>query len=67
MTGAAQYTRDKALLNQHLPSSVKVKDMTSCYSGLAVMGPRSREVLQRLTRTSIDNSNFPTKTAKVEL
>lgn len=52
-------------INKHVPSSVTVEDKTSSYSVLALMGPKSREILQTVTRTSLSNSSFPYSTAQV--
>ncbi|XP_071480308.1 pyruvate dehydrogenase phosphatase regulatory subunit, mitochondrial-like [Diadema antillarum] len=41
-------------ISQHLPAdgSVQLRDVTSQYTGINVLGPRARSVLQRLTTTS---------------
>jgi hypothetical protein len=36
-----------------------VTDITSMYSMLAVMGPRSRELLQRVSTARFDSASFP--------
>ena len=44
--------------------SVMLADVTSASATLAVMGPRSRELLSRLTSTDLSNDGFPFFTAK---
>ena len=45
---------------QHLPTdgSVQVVSETAALAGLAIAGPRSRELLSRLTHESVDNAAF---------
>jgi 4-methylaminobutanoate oxidase (formaldehyde-forming) len=61
VTGTAQATRDAAWINRNLPADAHayLTDVTSAYAVIAVMGPRSRDLLQRLTKTALDNSAFP--------
>ncbi len=61
VTGTAQATRDAAWINSNLPVSAHayLTDVTSAYAVIAVMGPRSRELLSRLTKTPLDNAAFP--------
>jgi heterotetrameric sarcosine oxidase gamma subunit len=44
--------------------SVTIVDVTSASATLAVMGPRSRELLSRLTSTDLSNDGFPFFTSK---
>lgn len=39
--------------------SVELRPITQKYGVLVLAGPRSREVLQKLTRTSLENADFP--------
>jgi 4-methylaminobutanoate oxidase (formaldehyde-forming) len=61
VTGTAQATRDAAWINRNLPADAHafLIDVTSAYAVLAVMGPRSRELLSRLTKAPLDNVAFP--------
>jgi len=43
---------------------VKLEDVTDSIGVLAVMGPQSREILQSLTSTSLENESFPFGTGK---
>ncbi|UCF89749.1 MAG: hypothetical protein JSW39_15725, partial [Desulfobacterales bacterium] len=53
-------------LNHHLPAdgSTCVNDVTSAYSVINVIGPRSRELLQKLTAADISNNGFPFGTCR---
>ena len=64
---AAHATHDAAWISRHLPSSVSLNDVTAHYAILAVMGPRSRDLLQKLTKTPLDNNSFPFATAQVTM
>ena len=65
MCPSAQNTHITAWINKKIPPSVQVRNVTSHYSVLGLMGPRSREVLQHLTKTSLDNLTFPYGTSQV--
>src|SRR5437763_2068772 len=56
VTGTAFGTHDRAWLEQHAPrdGSVYVNDVTSAYACLCLWGPRARDVLQPLTKTTLD-------------
>ncbi|XP_072013202.1 pyruvate dehydrogenase phosphatase regulatory subunit, mitochondrial-like [Amphiura filiformis] len=53
-------TAAKTWIKRLLPSdgSVRLHDITDTYAGLNILGPRSREVLQQLTSTSLKMSDF---------
>jgi 4-methylaminobutanoate oxidase (formaldehyde-forming) len=58
----AQGTRDADWIRRHLPEGgggISVSDVTGSLSVLAVMGPQSRDLLQRLTSVPLDNESFP--------
>jgi 4-methylaminobutanoate oxidase (formaldehyde-forming) len=61
VTGTAQATRDADWIRRNLPESshATLTDITSGYAVIAVMGPRARELLARLTKTPLDNAVFP--------
>ncbi len=48
-------------MKHHLPrdNSVFLEDVTSLYTSLCLMGPKSREVLSKLTPTSLASRDFP--------
>lgn len=64
---AGQASHDAAWISRHLPSPVSLRDTTARYVVLAVMGPRSRELLQPLTKTPLDNTSFPFGTMQVSV
>lgn len=61
ITGTAQATRDADWISKHLPLDrhVVLTDVTSAYAVIGVMGPRSRELLARLTTSSLRSDDFP--------
>ncbi len=65
VTGSAQATRDHHLLSTGLAGRrVEIVDVTSAYAVLGVMGPNSRDLLGRLTKTDLTNANFPFYTSQ---
>ncbi len=63
-TGTAQPRRDQHLLKSAIRSGefVTVGDITSGFGVLSIAGPRSRELLQRLSQDDFDNASFPFQT-----
>ncbi|XP_065914699.1 pyruvate dehydrogenase phosphatase regulatory subunit, mitochondrial-like [Dysidea avara] len=61
----AQATHDATWISKHLPSSAQLRDVTGQYTVLAVMGPHSRKLLQKVTSHPLDNDNFPFGTSQV--
>jgi 4-methylaminobutanoate oxidase (formaldehyde-forming) len=53
-------------LRRHIPDDAHafVTDVTSAYGQLNVQGPRSRELLQRLTSVDLSNEAFPFRAAR---
>ena len=51
--------RTEMLLRNGLPPGAVVTDLTGGYATLHLAGPRSREVLQRLTDQDLSNRGFP--------
>jgi 4-methylaminobutanoate oxidase (formaldehyde-forming) len=53
-------------IKNHMPSdgSVSVKEMTSAYAVVNVIGPKSRALLKNLTNANISNEDFPFGTCK---
>ena len=45
-------------------SDVSIKDVTDDYAQINIQGPRSRELLQRVTSADLSNSAFPFRTAR---
>ncbi len=67
VTAAATHTRDLAWLQRQLPSDARamVVDVSSGMAVLSVMGPRSRELLLRLTDADLSNAAFPFGSSQV--
>jgi 4-methylaminobutanoate oxidase (formaldehyde-forming) len=59
ITGTAQTTRDADWIGRHLQGPVTLADVTESYAVLAVMGPRARDTLARVTNAALDNVAFP--------
>src|SRR5256885_646523 len=61
VTGTAQATRDADWISRHLPkgADAKLSDVTDRYAVIAVMGPRARDLLARLTKAPLDNAAVP--------
>ena len=57
---AAGERHDEHWLREHLPSAgVRIDNLSARYGTLIVVGPRSREVLGKLTRADLSNAAFP--------
>ena len=61
LTGTAQAVRDLDWLRRNIGTQARctVTDVTGAYSVLPVMGPNSRELLERVGRNKLDNASFP--------
>lgn len=60
VTGTGFRTHDAAWIADHLPAGdVRLTDITEEFGTLSLMGPKSRTVLARLTKTDISNAAFP--------
>lgn len=67
ITATAQCTRDSQWIQSHIDSEKEVAiltDMTSSFAMLALMGPRSRELLSCISSSDLSNSAFPFATSK---
>jgi len=66
VSSAATTERDQDHIRRNLPPGVSatVVDLTSSYAVLGVMGPRSRELLSRLTSADLSNEAFPFGTSR---
>ncbi|KAA1421847.1 FAD-dependent oxidoreductase [Nocardioides humilatus] len=66
VSSAATTERDQDHLRRNLPdgSAVAVVDVTSSYAVLGVMGPRSRDLLSRLTGADLSGTAFPFGTSR---
>jgi len=66
VTGTAFGNHDLAWMRRHQPEdgSVSLDDVTSGYACIGIWGPRTREILQRLTDADLSNQGFPYLTAR---
>ena len=66
VTIAVSQRRDLAWLTRHLPEGARVfvHDITSATPMLALMGPKSRALLQRLSPDDFSNEGFPFGTSR---
>jgi sarcosine dehydrogenase len=66
VTGTAEATRDADWIARHLPEDAHatVTDVTSAWAVLSLMGPHSRELLQKVTRADLSNTAFPFGTVR---
>ena len=66
VVGTAFGQRASLWLNNHLPAdgSVAVKEVTSAYGVINVIGPKSRELLQNITNADISHESFAFGTCK---
>ncbi|KAK3581173.1 hypothetical protein CHS0354_024706 [Potamilus streckersoni] len=62
-----QQTKCLAWLHKHMPKdgSVQVRDVTSMYSGLNLIGPHAEQLLSDVSDKPIDQVNFKPMTCKV--
>ena len=60
ISGAAARWHDYQWLHEHLPAehSMQLSDITLDYGTLVIAGPRSRDVLSKLTNTDMTNESF---------
>ncbi|MBB3590367.1 dimethylglycine dehydrogenase [Rhizobium sp. BK529] len=61
VSAGAYEAHDHDYMRKLLPSdgSVKFTPITQAYGVLVLAGPKSRDVLKKLTRTSLENKDFP--------
>lgn len=66
ITSGSTANRDFNWIDRHIPSEAHVflTDVTSAWAVLGIMGPRSRELLSRLTDTDLSNHAFPFMTSR---
>ncbi len=66
VTGAVPQTRDMAWLKRHTPDDAHciATDITSGLPMIAIMGPKSRALLQKLSGADLSNAAFPFGTSQ---
>ncbi len=64
ISSAAVRTHDKAHILKHLSNDVEFIDVTDDLICLGIFGPKSRDLLSKLTKENISNDNFKFGTSK---
>ncbi|AOF93112.1 FAD-dependent oxidoreductase [Sinorhizobium sp. RAC02] len=66
VTGSAQAVHDADWIRKNIVADahVTLTDVTSAYAVLALMGPKSRDILARLTSADLSNEGFPFATIR---
>jgi 4-methylaminobutanoate oxidase (formaldehyde-forming) len=66
VTGAAPQTRDMAWLKRHTPPGARcvATDITSGLPMIAIMGPKSRALLEKVSGADLSNAGFPFGTSQ---
>jgi glycine cleavage system aminomethyltransferase T/glycine/D-amino acid oxidase-like deaminating enzyme len=66
VSSSATTVRDQDWIRRHLPDGldVRIRDVTRAYAVLGVMGPRSRDLLSRLTDADLAEEAFPFATSR---
>ena len=66
MSGAGAEWHDRDWLMRHLPQdgSVRITNLTPAYDTLVLAGPRSRDILARVTDADLSTGSFPWMTLK---
>ena len=64
ISSAAVRTHDKAHILKHLSSNVEFKDVTDDLICLGIFGPKSRELLSKITNENLSNENFKFATSR---
>lgn len=65
ITSTLHGRHDLAWLQLHQPQDVVIADVSDQWTGVAIWGPRSREILQPLTDTDLSDDAFPFYTAQM--
>ncbi|MGV3553363.1 GcvT family protein [Rhizobium sp.] len=66
ISSATVHPRDKAWITKHITDAwnVTLTDVTSAYAVLSLQGPRSREILSKVTNADLSNGAFPFATSQ---
>ena len=66
ISSATVQPRDKNWITQHLTEDLNVTytDVTSAYAVLSIQGPKSREILSKVTTADLSNTAFPFATSQ---
>jgi sarcosine dehydrogenase len=66
VTGTGFATHDFSWIERHIPdgADARLMDVTSAFAVLPLMGPRARDLLQRMTAADVSNAGFPFGSAR---
>jgi 4-methylaminobutanoate oxidase (formaldehyde-forming) len=64
ISSASVRTHDKSHILKHLSSNVEFKDITDELICLGIFGPKSRDLLSKITKEDLSNENFQFGTGK---
>ena len=64
ISSAAVRTHDKSHILKHLSTDVEFKDITDELICLGIFGPKSRDLLSKITKEDLSNENFKFGTGK---
>ena len=66
ISSATIHPRDKAWIERHISNdeNVTLTDVTSAYTVLSLQGPRSRDILAKVTDAELSNAAFPFATSQ---
>ncbi|MDC0978654.1 FAD-dependent oxidoreductase, partial [Candidatus Pelagibacter sp.] len=64
ISSAAVRTHDKAHILKHLSKDLEFKDVTDDFVCLGIFGPKSRDLLSKITEEDLTNENFKFGTSK---
>ena len=64
VSSAATRERDKFHITKHLPKNIELKDVTDDYCVFGVFGPKSRSLMQSLSKDDFSGDNFKFSTSK---
>jgi glycine cleavage system aminomethyltransferase T/glycine/D-amino acid oxidase-like deaminating enzyme len=64
ISSAAVRTHDKAHIIKHLSKDLEFKDVTDELMCLGIFGPKSRDLLSKITQDDLSNENFKFSTSK---
>ena len=64
ISSAAVRTHDKAHILKHLSKDLEFKDVTDDFICLGIFGPKSRDLLSKITEEDLKNENFKFGTSK---
>ncbi|OHV76731.1 FAD-dependent oxidoreductase [Ensifer sp. LCM 4579] len=66
ISSATIHPRDKAWITKHITNewNVTLTDVTSAYAVLSLQGPKSRDILSKVTDADLSNDGFPFATSQ---